>query len=108
MIGKLADDIHEKNVIEGRKKAVGSCKAIFVDDEEDDSPESFYNQSSEEILLQDETKPSEAMPCQLPTKEDNMESFTLPCTIGNSNLSALANLDLVLMLCHSLYFCPLN
>jgi hypothetical protein len=44
------------------------------------------------ILLQEETKPSEAMPCQSPIKEDSTESFILPCNIGNSTLSALVDL----------------
>ena len=70
MIGKLADDIHKKNVIEGSKTTVGACKAIFIEDEKDNSFESFHNQSCEKITSLDETKPSEATPCQLPTKED--------------------------------------
>ncbi|GJV52512.1 phospholipase-like protein [Tanacetum coccineum] len=35
---------------------------------------------------------SGVLPCQLPPKELNPESFTLPCTIGNLNVYALADL----------------
>ncbi|GJR13034.1 hypothetical protein Tco_0795686 [Tanacetum coccineum] len=36
--------------------------------------------------------PSEFLPCQLPPKELNPGSFTLPCTIGNLNLYDMVDL----------------
>ncbi|GJU98508.1 hypothetical protein Tco_1327779 [Tanacetum coccineum] len=36
--------------------------------------------------------PSNSLPCQLPPKEINPGNFTLPCTIGNLNVFALADL----------------
>jgi hypothetical protein len=92
MIGKLAEDIHERNVIEESKRAVRACMAMFADNKEEDHPKGFKNQSCEEILQREEPKDRDTTPCQLPTKEDSMESFILPYTIGDSNLSALADL----------------
>ncbi|GJS52172.1 putative reverse transcriptase domain-containing protein [Tanacetum coccineum] len=37
--------------------------------------------------------PSKVLPCQLPPKEMNLGSFTLPCTIGSLNLYVIAELE---------------
>ncbi|GJY55768.1 7-deoxyloganetin glucosyltransferase-like protein [Tanacetum coccineum] len=39
-----------------------------------------------------EEGPPGVLPCQLPPKELNLRSFTLPCIIGSSNLYAMADL----------------
>ena len=56
MIGKLADDIHEKNVTEGSKTTVGACMAMFAEDKEDDPSEGFHNQSSEKNSFEGRTQ----------------------------------------------------
>ena len=91
MIGKLAEDIHEKNLINESKTSVGTCMAMFANDQGEDHPKGFDNQSCEEILTKGEPEDSKTTTCQLLTKEDSSESFILPCTIRNSNLSALAD-----------------
>ena len=45
-----------------------------------------------DILSQENINPDERIPCQLPKKEDSSESFVVPCTIGNFDLFALADL----------------
>ncbi|GJY64721.1 hypothetical protein Tco_0466181 [Tanacetum coccineum] len=43
------------------------------------------------VTEEEEEESSETLPCQLPPKEINLGSFTLPCTIGNLKLYAMAN-----------------
>nr|GEZ75915.1 hypothetical protein [Tanacetum cinerariifolium] len=45
------------------------------------------------VTKAEEWDSSETLPCQLPPKEINPESFTLPCTIGNLKLYAMADLE---------------
>nr|GFB27276.1 phospholipase-like protein [Tanacetum cinerariifolium] len=57
---------------------IGHCNAIFADDEA--------------LLLKENEGSSRVLPCQLPPKELNLGSFTLPCTIGSLNVYDLAYL----------------
>ncbi|GJZ77388.1 putative reverse transcriptase domain-containing protein [Tanacetum coccineum] len=41
---------------------------------------------------EDDNLPSEGLPCQLPPKEINPGSFTLPCTIGSLDIYVMADL----------------
>ncbi|GJX90896.1 reverse transcriptase domain-containing protein [Tanacetum coccineum] len=44
------------------------------------------------VTEEEEEDSSETLPCQLPPKEINPGSFTLPCTIGNLKLYVIADL----------------
>ncbi|GJV14848.1 phospholipase-like protein [Tanacetum coccineum] len=44
------------------------------------------------VTKEEEEDSSETLPCQLPPKEINPGSFTLPCTIGNLKLYVIADL----------------
>ncbi|GJZ57414.1 hypothetical protein Tco_0612908 [Tanacetum coccineum] len=44
------------------------------------------------VSMKENEGSSRVLPCQLPPKELNPWSFTLPCTIGSLNVYALANL----------------
>ena len=61
MIENLADNIEKNNMIEESKKTIGACKAVFTEDAD--------RSLGKRILLQEETKPIEKIPCQLPKNE---------------------------------------
>ncbi|GJU35253.1 reverse transcriptase domain-containing protein [Tanacetum coccineum] len=46
----------------------------------------------QENMEEEDDVPSRVLPCQLPPKEFNPGSFTLPCTIGSLNFYAMADL----------------
>ncbi|GJT32809.1 RNA-directed DNA polymerase, eukaryota, reverse transcriptase zinc-binding domain protein [Tanacetum coccineum] len=51
------------------------------------------NEATTDQVAQDEDEePTKVLPCQLPPKELNLGSFTLPCTIGSLDFYAMADL----------------
>ena len=64
----------------------------FANKEDENPPKECEGLICEEILQTEKPKDYDAIPSKLPNKEDSAENFILPCTIGNSNLSALADL----------------
>ena len=64
--------------------------ALVTKDEVDDY--NFHYAPFGNSHMQDNTKQNEGAPMQLPNKENSAESFALPCSIGTSSLSALADL----------------
>nr|GEX83685.1 hypothetical protein [Tanacetum cinerariifolium] len=69
------------------KSLVDECKVVYTNKEKDISG---------------------ALPCQLPPKELNPESFTLPCTIGSLNLHAMEDLGASVNIMPRLIFKHLN
>ncbi|GJX22967.1 hypothetical protein Tco_0493350 [Tanacetum coccineum] len=59
---------------------IGHYKAISADND------------AQSVSMKENEGSSRVLPCQLPPKELNPWSFTLPCTIGSLNVYALANL----------------
>ncbi|GJR13012.1 hypothetical protein Tco_0795664 [Tanacetum coccineum] len=94
-IEQLTKEFHAKAATEVPTSSVGQCKAVY-----DDAP--IYNTSSNETndihgvsfinVQEGDDLPSEGLPCQLPPKEINSGSFTLPFTIGSLNFYVMADL----------------
>ncbi|GJU06917.1 hypothetical protein Tco_1123347 [Tanacetum coccineum] len=94
-IEQLTKEFHAKAATEVPTSSVGQCKAVY-----DDAP--IYNTSSNETndihgvsfidVQEGDDLPSEGLPCQLPPKEINPGSFTLPFTIGSLNFYVMADL----------------
>ncbi|GJU85824.1 phospholipase-like protein [Tanacetum coccineum] len=81
------------------KSLVGECKAVYANKGE--QIETSSNKTNkvqgvsfieEDDIQNEEGGISEALPCQLPHKELNPGSFTLPYTIGSLNLYAMTDL----------------
>ncbi|GKE99978.1 7-deoxyloganetin glucosyltransferase-like protein [Tanacetum coccineum] len=53
---------------------------------------SFISDDNVQVPKEMEERPQGVLPCQLPLKELNLRSFTLPCTIGSLNFYAMADL----------------
>ncbi|GJS31457.1 reverse transcriptase domain-containing protein [Tanacetum coccineum] len=93
-IEQLTKEFHAKLASEISNSSVGQCKAVYK--------EPINNTSSNEtnqvsFIANDDTQeeykvPTRVLPCQLPPKELNPRRFTLPCTIGNLNFYAMADL----------------
>ncbi|GKF13631.1 MAK10-like protein, partial [Tanacetum coccineum] len=81
---------------------IGHCKSIFADNDaqsvETPSNElhiiSFISDHDIPVSKKENEGPSGVLSCQLPLKELNLGSFTLPSTIGSLNMYALADLDM--------------
>ncbi|GJS39108.1 putative ribonuclease H-like domain-containing protein [Tanacetum coccineum] len=52
----------------------------------------YLKESARRRCQEDDDLPSKCLPCQLPPKEVNLGSFTLPCTIGSLDFYAMADL----------------
>lgn len=94
MIGKLSDEVHKRKM--EKNKSIGTCMALVTNDEVDDSGDNFHYAPFGSSHMHDNTKQSEGAPMQLPNKEDSAESFALPCSIGTSSFSALADLGSII------------
>ncbi|GKC52495.1 reverse transcriptase domain-containing protein [Tanacetum coccineum] len=100
-IDVLTKKCQEEGTKEVSRSSVSECRAIYANN---DSP--TYNTLSDETnelheasstanlkdAQDEEDVSSKILPCQLPTKELNLGSFTLPCTIGSLNFYAMADL----------------
>ncbi|GKF26484.1 reverse transcriptase domain-containing protein, partial [Tanacetum coccineum] len=94
-IEQLTKEVHAKAATKVPTSSIGQCKAVY-----DNAP--INNASSNETneihrvsfigVQDDDGLPSEGLPCQLPPKEINLGSFTLPCTIGSFDFYAMAEL----------------
>ncbi|GJW71280.1 7-deoxyloganetin glucosyltransferase-like protein, partial [Tanacetum coccineum] len=99
----FAKDFQAKSANEVFDSIIGHCKAIYASDEapRDETSSDGTNKlhgvsfiSDDDVHVPEKTDegPSKVLPCQLPPKELSPESFTLPYTIGNLNLYAMAGL----------------
>ncbi|GJW87686.1 reverse transcriptase domain-containing protein [Tanacetum coccineum] len=94
-IEQLTKEVHAKAATEVPTSLVGQCKALY-----DDAPinKASSNKTNEihEVSFIDEQEDDnllfEGLPCQLPPKEINPGSFTLPCTIGSLDFYVMADL----------------
>ncbi|GJZ15990.1 hypothetical protein Tco_0551667 [Tanacetum coccineum] len=85
----------EDTLIHILKLLVGECKAVYTNKStqiEASSHETNEVQGVSFVADDEEGDISGALPCQLPHKELNLGIFTLPCTIGDLNLYAMADL----------------
>ncbi|GKD34162.1 phospholipase-like protein [Tanacetum coccineum] len=53
---------------------------------------SFLSDSDSQVTQNNKERTKEVLQCKLPPKEQNPGNFTLPCTIGNFNFYAIADL----------------
>ncbi|GKA33218.1 phospholipase-like protein [Tanacetum coccineum] len=81
------------------KSLVGKCKAVYANkgaqiETSSDGTNELQGVSfvADDDIQNEEGVISRALPCQLPPKELNPGSFTLPCTIDSLNLYAMADL----------------
>ncbi|GKA61337.1 hypothetical protein Tco_0760744 [Tanacetum coccineum] len=91
-IEQLAKDYQAKAANEVLDSSVGQCKAIFANNEvptDEVSSKgttelqgvSFISNGNVQVSKERHEMPQGVLPCQLPPKEFNPRSFTLPCTI---------------------------
>ncbi|GJY56113.1 reverse transcriptase domain-containing protein [Tanacetum coccineum] len=94
-IEQLTKEVHAKAAIEIPTSSVGQCKAVYKDAPINKASTnktneihgvSFFDEEEDDNLV------SEGLPCQLPPKEMNPGSFTLPYTIGSLDFYAMADL----------------
>ncbi|GJS21739.1 hypothetical protein Tco_0450371 [Tanacetum coccineum] len=99
-IEKLTKELHSRTTSGAPSSSTGECKAIYADQGAPINPTSssklnklhgvsFLSNSNFQVKKE---KPTKVLQCQLPPKELNPESSTLPCTIGNLNFYAMADL----------------
>ncbi|GJR91663.1 reverse transcriptase domain-containing protein [Tanacetum coccineum] len=89
-IDVLTKKRQEEGINKVPRPSVSECRAI-----NNDSPTELHKASSManvENTQDEEDVSSKIFPCQLPTKELNPGSFTLPCTIESLNFYAMADL----------------
>ncbi|GJY86187.1 phospholipase-like protein [Tanacetum coccineum] len=83
----------EDALIDILKTVVEECKSIYKKAQiKAPSSRTSEIQGISFVTEEEEEDSSETLPCQLPPKEMNPGSFTLPCTIGNLKLYAMADL----------------
>ncbi|GKA62111.1 putative reverse transcriptase domain-containing protein [Tanacetum coccineum] len=99
----LTKEFHAKAASEVPNSSVGQCKAVYANDEaridntsSNETKElyrvSFIANDDVQVAQKEDDVPSKVLPCQLPPKELNPRSFTLPCAIGSLNLYVMADL----------------
>ncbi|GJU34166.1 hypothetical protein Tco_1182520 [Tanacetum coccineum] len=88
--------------------STGQCKAVIVDNKAPIKPTfsskinrlhrvSFLSNIELQIAREEDIELAKVLSCQLPPKELNLGSFSLPCTIGNFNFYAMADLDFIII-----------
>ncbi|GKD44346.1 hypothetical protein Tco_1268991, partial [Tanacetum coccineum] len=99
-IEQLRKEFHAKSASKVPNSLVGQCKADYANDEapinntsSDETKEvSFIANNEAHVTQEEDDVPTKVLPCQLPLKELNPGSFTLPCTIGSLNSYVMADL----------------
>ncbi|GJT54865.1 hypothetical protein Tco_0989919 [Tanacetum coccineum] len=92
-IEQLTKEVHAKAAIEIPTSSVGQCKAVYKDAPINKASTNKTNEIHEVSFFdeeEDDNLVSEGLPCQLPPKEMNPGSFTLPYTIGSLDFYAMA------------------
>ncbi|GJS13110.1 phospholipase-like protein [Tanacetum coccineum] len=85
----------EDALIDIIKTVVEECKSIYKEAQmKAPSSRTIKIQGVSFVTEEEEDDSLETLPCQLPPKEINPGSFTLPCTIGNLKLYAMADLGI--------------
>ncbi|GJV71465.1 hypothetical protein Tco_1491460 [Tanacetum coccineum] len=75
--------------LRSRKKKSEQAKVVIVEHEGPSSPKKLMNLHGISFISESQEENTND---QLPTKESNLGHFTLPCTIGNFNFYAMADL----------------
>ncbi|GJW27505.1 hypothetical protein Tco_0044380, partial [Tanacetum coccineum] len=105
-IEQLTKEVHAKAATEVPTSSIGKSQVVY-----DDAPinkassnkaneihgVSFIDKQEDDNLL------SEGLPCQLPPKEINPGSFTLPCTIDSLDFYAMADLGAINVMPKSMF-----
>ncbi|GJY81753.1 reverse transcriptase domain-containing protein [Tanacetum coccineum] len=94
-IEQLTKEVHAKAATEVPTSSVGQCKAVYDDAPINKTSSNKANEIHGVSFIdkqKDDNLPSEGLPCQLPPKEINPGSFTLPCTIDSLDFYAMADL----------------
>nr|GEW45809.1 7-deoxyloganetin glucosyltransferase-like [Tanacetum cinerariifolium] len=102
-IEQLAKDYQAKAANEVSNPSVRQCKAIFANNEAPTKGTaskgtneldgvSFIFDDNVHVLKETREAPQRVLPCQLPPKELNPGSFTLPCIIGSLKFYAMTDL----------------
>ncbi|GKB57781.1 reverse transcriptase domain-containing protein [Tanacetum coccineum] len=97
-IEQFTKKFHAKTVSEVNNSSFDQCKAVY--DDKEASPNNEINEPHEVSfvsadrthVVQEEGVSSKILSCQLPPKELNPRSFTLPCTIEILNFYVMADL----------------
>ncbi|GJU50738.1 phospholipase-like protein [Tanacetum coccineum] len=90
-----AKENEEDTLIAILKSLVGECKVVYTNKGAQIETSSHGTDKVQGVSFVADDKEGDisgALPCQLPPKELNLGSFTLPCTIGSLNLYAIADL----------------
>ncbi|GKC14850.1 zinc knuckle CX2CX4HX4C containing protein [Tanacetum coccineum] len=102
-IEQLTKELHSRTTNEAPSSSTGQCKVVNADHETPNIPissselnnlhgVSFLSDSDFLVAQNKEERMTEVLQCKLPPKEQNPGNFTLPCTIGDFNFYAIANL----------------
>ncbi|GJV93477.1 reverse transcriptase domain-containing protein [Tanacetum coccineum] len=97
-IEQLTKEFYAKTISEVNNSSFDQCKAVY--DDKEASPNNEINEPHEVSfvsadrthVVQEEGVSSKILSCQLPPKELNPRSFTLPCTIEILNFYVMADL----------------
>ncbi|GJT59625.1 reverse transcriptase domain-containing protein [Tanacetum coccineum] len=89
-----------KTATEVPNLSVGQCKAVYANDgalidnksSNETNEVSFIANNKAQEAQEEDDVPTKVLPCQLPLKELNPRSFTLPCTIRSLNFYVMADL----------------
>nr|GEW89254.1 hypothetical protein [Tanacetum cinerariifolium] len=102
-IEKLTKEIQSRTTNGAPSSSTRQCKVVNADHETPNIPisssklnnlhvVSFLSDSDSQVTQSNEERKTEVLQCKLPPKEQNPKNFTLPCTIGNINFYAMADL----------------
>ncbi|GJW38709.1 hypothetical protein Tco_0064554 [Tanacetum coccineum] len=102
-IKQLTKEFHAKTASEVPNSSVGKCKAVYAN-EKAPIDNTYSNETNElhevsfianddiQVAQEEDDVPLRVFPCQIPPKELNLGSFTLPCTIESLNYYAMTDL----------------
>nr|GEW26883.1 hypothetical protein [Tanacetum cinerariifolium] len=96
----LEDLLNKHLEDEVSNSSVGQCKAVYANDEapventssNETNKVSFLANNEAQVAQEKDDVPTKVLRCQLPLKELNPGSFTLPCTIESIIFLAMADL----------------
>ncbi|GJW36584.1 hypothetical protein Tco_0059504 [Tanacetum coccineum] len=99
-IEQLTKEFHAKSASEVPNSLISQCKTVHANDEapidntsSNETTKVYFIMDNEaQVAHEEDDVPTKVLPCQLPLKELNPGSFTLPCTIGRLKFYAMAEL----------------
>ncbi|GKE89240.1 reverse transcriptase domain-containing protein [Tanacetum coccineum] len=94
-IEQLTKEFHTKAASEINNSSLDQCKAMYANKKtpvNNRQHEIYVASNKYTQIVQTNNVTSKVLPCQLPPKELNPRSFTLPCTIRSLNFYVMVNL----------------